>query len=41
MIAAAGHPEVVVEARYGCSWVTDLLEVLGCKVHLAQPLAYN
>jgi transposase len=38
-VAAAGeHPEVVLEASYGWYWATDLLEGLGCNVHLAHPL---
>ena len=36
--AAGEHPEVVLEACYGWYWATDLLEELGCKVHLAHPL---
>ena len=36
--AAGEHPEVVLEAAYGWYWATDLLEELGCKVHLAHPL---
>jgi transposase len=39
--AAGEHPEVVVEAAYGWYWVTDLLEELGCNVHLAHPLGNN
>ena len=38
MTAAGEHPEVVLEACYGWYWATDLLEELGCKVHLAHPL---
>jgi transposase len=38
-VAAAGeHPEVVLEATYGWYWAVDLLEDLGCSVHLAHPL---
>lgn len=38
-VAAAGeHPEVVLEATYGWYWAADLLEELGCSVHLAHPL---
>ena len=38
-VAAAGeHPEVVIEATYGWYWAVDLLEELGCRVHLAHPL---
>ena len=39
--AAGEHPEVVLEASYGWYWATDLLEELGCKVHLAHPLGNN
>ncbi len=38
VMAAGEHPEVVLEACYGWYWATDLLEELGCKVHLAHPL---
>ncbi len=38
VMAAGEHPEVVLEASYGWYWATDLLEDLGCKVHLAHPL---
>ena len=41
MTAAGEHPEVVLEACYGWYWATDLLEELGCKVHLAHPLGNN
>ena len=38
-VSAAGeHPEVVIEATYGWYWAVDLLEDLGCSVHLAHPL---
>ena len=38
-VSAAGeHPEVVIEACYGWYWAVDLLEELGCSVHLAHPL---
>jgi len=38
-VSAAGeHPEVVIEACYGWYWAVDLLEDLGCNVHLAHPL---
>ena len=38
-VSAAGeHPEVVIEACYGWYWAVDLLEYLGCSVHLAHPL---
>ncbi len=41
-VSAAGeHPEVVIEARYGWYWAVDLLEELGCRVHLAHPLGNN
>src|SRR5579875_4029641 len=36
--AAGEHPEVVIEACYGWYWAVDLLEDLGCRVHLAHPL---
>jgi len=35
---AGEHPEVVIEACYGWYWAVDLLEELGCRVHLAHPL---
>jgi len=38
VVAAGEHPEVVIEATYGWYWATDLLEELGCRVHLAHPL---
>jgi transposase len=38
VVAAGEHPEVVIEATYGWYWATDLLEELGCSVHLAHPL---
>lgn len=38
-VSAAGeHPEVVIEATYGWYWAVDLLQDLGCSVHLAHPL---
>ena len=38
-VADAGeHPEVVIEATYGWYWAVDLLEELGCSIHLAHPL---
>jgi hypothetical protein len=41
-VSAAGeHPEVVIEACYGWYWAVDLLEELGCRVHLAHPLGNN
>ena len=36
--AAGEHPEVVIEATYGWYWAVDVLEDLGCRVHLAHPL---
>jgi transposase len=36
--AAGEHPEVVLEATYGWYWAADLLDELGCNVHLAHPL---
>ena len=41
VMAAGEHPEVVLEACYGWYWATDLLEELGCQVHLAHPLGNN
>ena len=38
---AGEHPEVVIEACYGWYWAVDLLEELGCRVHLAHPLGNN
>ena len=38
---AGEHPEVVIEACYGWYWAVDLLEDLGCSVHLAHPLGNN
>ena len=35
---AGEHPEVVIEACYGWYWAVDLLQDLGCTVHLAHPL---
>ncbi len=41
-VSAAGErPEVVIEATYGWYWAVDLLEELGCRVHLAHPLGNN
>jgi transposase len=38
-IGRAGEaPEVVLEATYGWYWAVDVLEALGCRVHLAHPL---
>jgi len=37
-IADAGEsPEVILEATYGWYWTADLLDELGCRVHLASP----
>jgi transposase len=41
IVAAGEHPEVVLEATYGWYWAVDLLEELGCSVHLARPLGNN
>jgi transposase len=41
IVAAGEHPEVVLEATYGWYWAADLLEELGCSVHLAHPLGNN
>lgn len=38
---AGEHPEVVIEACYGWYWAVDMLEDLGCTVHLAHPLGNN
>ena len=38
---AGERPEVVIEACYGWYWAVDLLEDLGCRVHLAHPLGNN
>jgi len=35
---AGEHPESVIEATYGWYRAVDLLEELGCRVHLAHPL---
>ncbi|MGH9043566.1 MAG: IS110 family transposase [Acidimicrobiales bacterium] len=41
-VSAAGeHPEVVIEACYGWYWAVDVLQELGCRVHLAHPLGNN
>jgi transposase len=41
-IAEAGpEPEVVLESTYGWYWAADLLEELGCPVHLAHALGNN
>jgi transposase len=41
VMAAGENPEVVVEACYGWYWAVDLLQELGCQVHLAHPLGNN
>jgi transposase len=41
VLAAGERPEVVLEACYGWYWAVDLLEELGCTVHLAHPLGCN
>ena len=41
VMAAGEHPEVVLEARYGWYWAVDVLDELGCTVHLAHPLGNN
>ncbi len=38
---AGEHPEVVIEATYGWYWAVDLLQELGCQVHLAHQLGNN
>src|SRR5436305_13342074 len=38
---AGSHPSVVVEATYGWYWAVDLLQELGCDVHLAAPSGLN
>jgi|SRR5688572_6439627 transposase len=41
-VAAAGpNPRVVLEATFGWYWAADVLEELGCEVHLAHPLGNN
>jgi len=41
-ITAAGPtPRVVLEATYGWYWAADLLEELGCELHLAAPSGLN
>jgi transposase len=41
-VAAAGpEPEVVLEATFGWYWAADLLQDMGCRVHLAHPLGNN
>ena len=41
VMAAGENPEIVLEACYGWYWAVDLLEELGCNVHLAHPLGNN
>lgn len=41
VMAAGENPEVVLEACYGWYWAVDLLEELGCQIHLAHPLGNN
>ncbi len=38
VMAAGERPEMVIEACYGWYWAVDLLQDLGCTVHLAHPL---
>lgn len=38
---AGPNPSVVVEATYGWYWAVDLLQELGCDVHLAAPSGLN
>jgi transposase len=41
-IAEAGEaPEVVLESTYGWYWAADVLQALGCNVHLAHALGNN
>ena len=41
-LAKAGeHPEVILEATYGCYWAADVLAECGATVHLAHPLGNN
>jgi len=41
-VADAGdQPEVILEATYGWYWAADLLDELGCNVHLAAPSSLN
>jgi transposase len=41
-IAEAGEaPEVVLESTYGWYWAADVLQSLGCNVHLAHALGNN
>ena len=41
MAEAGPEPEVVLESTYGWYWAADLLEELGCHVHLAHTLGNN
>jgi transposase len=41
VMAAGESPDVVIEATYGWYRAADLLEELGCRVHLAHPLGNN
>jgi transposase len=38
---AGQRPEVVFEATYGYYWLADLLEELGCVLHMAHPSGLN
>jgi transposase len=38
---AGPNPHVVLEATYGWYWAVDLLQALGCDVHLAAPSGLN
>lgn len=38
VLAAGGHPRVVLEATYGWYWAVDALVQAGAEVHLAHPL---
>src|SRR3954452_2897581 len=41
-VADAGEqPEVILEATYGWYWAADLLDELGCNLHLAAPSSLN
>ena len=41
MAEAGEAPEVVLESTYGWYWAADLLQELGCNVHLAHALGNN
>jgi len=41
MAETGPEPEVVLESTYGWYWAADLLEELGCHVHLAHALGNN